>query len=48
LAPEYSKAAVTLAKSDPKVYLAKIDATQEKDLAERFEIEGFPTLKFFV
>jgi len=27
--------------------LAKVDATIEKELAERFDIEGFPTLKFF-
>jgi len=48
LLPEYQKASVVLAKNEPPVVLAKIDATVEKDLAERFEIEGFPTLKFFV
>lgn len=27
--------------------LAKVDCTQESKLAERFKIEGFPTLKWF-
>lgn len=28
--------------------LAKVDASEEKELAEEFEIGGFPTLKLFV
>ena len=48
LAPEYVKAAEELAKQDPPLYLAKIDATEEKKLAERFGVQGFPTLKWFV
>ena len=28
--------------------LLQIDATEEKALAERFEIKGFPTLKWIV
>ena len=27
--------------------LAAVDATLAKDLAKRFEIKGFPTLKYF-
>lgn len=48
LAPEYVKAAEALAKLDPPMYLAKVDATEAKELASRFEIKGFPTLKWFV
>jgi len=47
LAPEYASAAATLAKQDPPQYLAKVDATENNALAERFEIKGFPTLIFF-
>jgi protein disulfide-isomerase A1 len=48
LAPEYVKAAATLAKEDPPLYIAKVDATAEKEIAKKFEIQGYPTLKFFV
>ena len=45
LAPEFVKAAADLKADGYKI--AKIDATEEKDLASRFSIQGFPTLKFF-
>jgi protein disulfide-isomerase A1 len=44
--PEYEKAAKTLKKEN--LYLAKVDATVEKKLAEKFEIQGFPTVKLFI
>jgi len=47
LAPHYAKAAEELLNSDPKVILGKVDATVESDLASRFDIKGYPTLKFF-
>lgn len=47
LAPEYAAAAQELAKRDPPLSIAKVDATENKELGERFGIKGFPTLKFF-
>lgn len=48
LAPEYVKAAESLKAKDVGVRVAKVDATEEKELASRFEVKGFPTLKWFV
>jgi protein disulfide-isomerase A1 len=47
LAPEYSKAAGQLKKDNIKARLAKVDSTVEKKVAERFDVRGYPTLKFF-
>ena len=44
--PEYEKAAKTLRKEN--LFLSKVDATVEKKLAEKFEIQGFPTVKLFI
>lgn len=44
----YAEAASTLKAHDETIALAKLDATEEKDTAGRFEIKGFPTLKWFV
>ncbi|KVI09364.1 disulfide isomerase [Cynara cardunculus var. scolymus] len=46
LAPEYAAAATEL-KGEP-VVLAKVDAQEESDLAETYEVQGFPTVLFFV
>ncbi|KAH0471453.1 MAG: hypothetical protein KVP17_000324, partial [Porospora cf. gigantea B] len=43
MAPEFEAAAAAL---KDKVVLADVDATVETELAERFKIQGFPTLKF--
>lgn len=47
LAPEYAKAAKTMATWDPPQYVAKVDATENKEVAGRYEVKGFPTLHFF-
>ena len=47
LAPEYEKAAKVLKENDPSVLLGAVDATVEADLASKFDVSGYPTLKFF-
>lgn len=45
LAPEYAKAATTLAADGIK--LGKVDATVESELGTRFGVTGYPTIKVF-
>ena len=47
LAPEYAKAAQVLGQHQPAYFLAKVDATVHTKIAERFGVQGFPTLYFF-
>jgi protein disulfide-isomerase A1 len=47
LTPEYAAAAQKLAALDPPRYLAKVDATEHKEVAERHDVKGFPTLVFY-
>lgn len=47
LTPEYIKAAERLKNNNPPYYIAKVDATANDELAQRFGIKGFPTLFFF-
>jgi protein disulfide-isomerase A1 len=48
LAPEYKKAATKLMdETNGRARLGMVDVTEEKELAERYDIKGFPSLKFF-
>ena len=47
MAPEYAQAAQELAESGSSIKLAKVDATAETEIAEKLEIRGYPTLKFY-
>lgn len=46
MAPEYEIAGETF-KAGDGVVIAKVDADAERDLGERFEVKGFPTIKWF-
>ncbi|KAJ7565671.1 hypothetical protein O6H91_02G070300 [Diphasiastrum complanatum] len=47
LAPVYEQLATTY-KAEKDVIIAKLDADAHKDLAQRYDIGGYPTLKFFL
>lgn len=47
LKPEYAKAATVLKEYNEDIVIGKVDATKEKDLAEKYEVQGYPTLKWF-
>lgn len=44
LAPEWARLAT---KVKDTVKIGKVDATVETKLAERFKVEGFPSIKYF-
>jgi len=48
MAPAYSQLAQRM-KADAKgIPIAKVDATVEPEVAEKYDIKGFPTIKFFI
>jgi len=44
-APTYAEIAKELKARDPPIRIAKVDATEERKLAERFGVTGYPTIK---
>lgn len=48
LAPEYAAAATELKGGNESVVLAKVDATEETELAQEYDVQGFPTVYFFI
>lgn len=46
LAPKYEKLALAFA-GETDVLIAKVDATENPDLANKYEVTGYPTIKFF-
>ena len=47
LKPEYERAARRLQELEKPIKLAKVDATAEQELAQKFEVKGYPTLFIF-
>jgi len=47
MAPEYASAAQHLAESQLSIKLGKVEAVTENELAEKYGVRGYPTLKFF-
>lgn len=48
MAPGYIKAAEKLIEDGIDVTLAEVDATQSTELARKYNVEGYPTLLWFV
>ena len=48
MAPAYSSLAKRMKEEEGGIPIAKVDATVETELAEKFGVKGFPTLKMFV
>jgi len=45
---EFAEAARLLKKEAPRIQFGKIDVTDQHDLRKEFNIQEFPTVKFFV
>lgn len=48
MAPGYAKLAKRVHGESEEVFIAKLDATEQKTIASEYSIQGFPTLKFFI
>lgn len=48
LSPELDKAAAALAELEKPIVIAKVDADKYRRIGDKYEIDGFPTLKLFM
>ena len=48
MAPAYSKLAERMKNEKDGVAIGKVDATVESELASKYNVQGFPALKFFI
>ena len=48
MAPSYAKLAAKMNARADGIPIAEVDSTENTELSERFGVEGYPTLKFFV
>jgi len=47
LAPVYEELAAAYEKESDKIIIAELNADEEKDIARKYDIKGFPTIKLF-
>ena len=47
MAPAYAKAAEVLSEKESKIKLAKLDAQVHRQIADEFDVKGYPTLRYF-
>lgn len=43
----YANASILLKQENSEIRLAKVDATEETDLAEKYGVRSYPTVKYF-
>jgi protein disulfide-isomerase A1 len=48
MAPSYAQLAQKMNAKEDGIPIAEVDATEQPELAEKFGVEGYPSLKFFV
>jgi len=45
--PAYGEVAEVLKRENLNGFMAAVDATKEKKIADKYDLKGFPTLKYF-